>query len=81
MSVDLNFWKYKKGVTHDHQKIYELARYDSEMLVMKKKAGALLRFLQLFKLQDSFDNWTDRYIQYNHSMFHVKHCYLTSRRK
>ncbi len=30
MSVDLNFWKYKKGAVHDHSKVYELACCDGE---------------------------------------------------
>ena len=32
MSMDLNFWKYKEGVIHDHKRIYESACCDGETM-------------------------------------------------
>ena len=31
MSLDLNFWKYKEGVTHNDSKVYETACCDGEI--------------------------------------------------
>ena len=30
MSMDLNFWKYKEGVTHDNNRVYEQACCDGK---------------------------------------------------
>ncbi len=32
MSMDLNFWKYKEGATHDDSKVYGLACCDGEYM-------------------------------------------------
>lgn len=32
MSMDINFWKYKEGVTHDNTRIYEQACCDGKLL-------------------------------------------------
>ena len=32
MSMDLNFWKYKEGVTHDNNRIYEQAWCDGKLV-------------------------------------------------
>ena len=32
MSVDLNFWKYKEGVTHEDNRIYRQACCDGELI-------------------------------------------------
>lgn len=32
MSMDLDFWKYKENVPHDHAKVYEKAVCEGELL-------------------------------------------------
>ena len=32
MSMDLNFWKYKEGVPHDNNMVYELACCDGKTI-------------------------------------------------
>ena len=50
MSMDLDFWKYKANVPHDHEKVYERAVCEGELLeeleslpvdeILKKVAAA-----------------------------------------
>lgn len=55
MSVDLNFWKYKEGVTHDHQKIYELTCCDGEVVDELET----LPIDEIFtKIASIFSDWT-----------------------
>ena len=55
MSVDLNFWKYKANVVHDHTAVYQAACCDGELLEE-------LEFLPvdqiLKKVNEYFSNWT-----------------------
>ncbi|WP_028263865.1 hypothetical protein [Atopobium fossor] len=54
MSVDLNFWKYKANVAHDHAAVYRAACCDGELLVE-------LEFLPvdqiLKKVNKCFSSW------------------------
>lgn len=53
MSMDLDFWKYKANVPHDHEKVYERAVCEGELLeeleslpvdeILKKVAACLFR--------------------------------------
>lgn len=57
MSMDLNFWRYKKGSVHDHGKVYEAACCDGELVeelenlpieeILKKIANTFLDWEKL----------------------------------
>lgn len=54
MSVDLNFWRYKKNTTHDHVTVYQMACCDGEVI-------EALEFLPiddiLKKVATTFSDW------------------------
>lgn len=55
MSMDLNFWKYKEGVAHDHKRIYELACCDGETM----EELETLPLDEIFRqIASAFADWT-----------------------
>lgn len=55
MSVDLSFWKYKKGAAHDNGRIYESACCDGETV---EKLELLPIDDILAKIASVFSDWT-----------------------
>ena len=55
MSMDLNFWKYKKNTAHDHATVYQTACCDGEVM-------EVLEILPiddiLKKVTTTFSDWT-----------------------
>lgn len=55
MSMDLNFWKYKENVTHDHEAAYQTACCDGKLM---KELETLPIAEILKKISAAFSNWT-----------------------
>lgn len=55
MSMDLNFWRYKKGTAHNHERVYEAACCDGESVeeLESLPIGEILK-----KIADTFSDWT-----------------------
>lgn len=54
ISLDLNFWKYKEGVTHNNHKIYELACCNGETV---EDLEILPIDIILKEVENTFSNW------------------------
>lgn len=55
MSMDLNFWKYKEGITHDDNRIYGRACCDGE-LVEELESLPIDEILN--RIASAFSDWT-----------------------
>ena len=55
MSMDLNFWRYKKGAVHDHRKVYETACCDRDLV---EDLESLPTEKILEKIAEVFSDWT-----------------------
>lgn len=55
MSMDLNFWKYKKNITHDHTAIYQVACCDGKLM---EELETLLIDEILKRISVVFADWT-----------------------
>lgn len=54
MSMDLNFWKYKKDTAHDHSTVYQTACCDGEVMEVLE----VLPIDEILKkVADSFSDW------------------------
>ena len=54
MSYDINFWKYKEGVTHDDHRIYEQACCDGKLI---EELESLPIDEILTKIASAFSDW------------------------
>lgn len=55
MSMDLNFWKYKENTVHDHEKVYQTACCDGELM---EELETLSVDQILKKISVIFSDWT-----------------------
>lgn len=72
MSVDLNFWKYKAGVTHDNGKVYQVACCDGKIVDELET----LPIDEIFnKISYTFSDWTvhdkNNYEKEGHGSFQI----------
>lgn len=55
MAVDLNFWKYKEGITHDNDRIYKLACCEGKTM----EELETLPINEIYqKISSVFSDWT-----------------------
>ncbi len=55
MSMDFNFWKYKKGAAHDNNRVYELACCDGKIM---EELESLPIDEIMKKITSVFSDWT-----------------------